>query len=166
MTEMTSARLGLPFLAAGQAQKEIVHNEALTLIDMASMAAAESMDLAVPPSAPVAGQCWIVADGASGEWAGRDGAVAGRIEGGWRFLAPMAGMRVWVADRGLWAQWSEGVWAAGVEAVAEIRVAGARVIAGRQAAVAVPAGGVTVDAEARATIAALIARLQAHGLIA
>ena len=32
---MTTSRLGLPTLAAAQAQKEMTHNEALTLLDVA-----------------------------------------------------------------------------------------------------------------------------------
>ncbi|WP_414900295.1 DUF2793 domain-containing protein [Sphingomonas flavalba] len=164
MTEMTSARLGLPYLAAGQAQKEVAHNEALALIDAACMAAAESMDLAVPPGDAAPGQCWIVAAGGSGAWAGRDGALACMTDGGWRFLPPVMGMRLWIGDRGLWANWAGG-WTVGIAPVAEIHVDGTRVIAARQAAVAVPSGGATIDGEARAAIAALIGRLQAHGLI-
>ncbi len=35
MEHETTARLGLPLLATGQAQKETTHNEALALIDLA-----------------------------------------------------------------------------------------------------------------------------------
>jgi hypothetical protein len=34
MTDQISARLALPLLAAGQAGKEVTHNEALTRLDM------------------------------------------------------------------------------------------------------------------------------------
>ena len=35
VSEETTARLTLPFLQSGQAQKELTHNEALTLLDIA-----------------------------------------------------------------------------------------------------------------------------------
>ena len=44
-------------------------------------------------------------------------------------------------------------------------VAGDQVVAGRQAAVADPAGGVTIDLQCRAAVMAILARLRAHGLI-
>jgi len=52
---------------------------------------------------------------------------------------------------------------------AKIKVNGQAVVGGRLAAVAAPAGGATVDAEARAAIALIIARMKVtggHGLIA
>lgn len=39
MSMETTARLGLPLLAPGQAQKELFHNEALALVDAATQAA-------------------------------------------------------------------------------------------------------------------------------
>ncbi|MFX4817188.1 DUF2793 domain-containing protein, partial [Acinetobacter baumannii] len=56
----TTSRLALPLLAAGQAQKEMFHNEALALIDLALAAAVESVGLNTPPATPEDGQCWIV----------------------------------------------------------------------------------------------------------
>ena len=40
-----------------------------------------------------------------------------------------------------------------------------RVVAARQPAIALPAGGSVEDVEARNAISALVARLEAHGLI-
>lgn len=87
-----TARWALPLLFAGQAQKEITHNEALVLIDALLHARVESADLASPPGTPLVGQCWIVADGATGDWAGKMGAIALWTEGGWRFVPPSAGL--------------------------------------------------------------------------
>lgn len=93
MTEET-ARHRLPLLQAGQAQKEVTHNEALVLLDLLAHPAVEGVQ-AAPPASPPAGQCWIVGVGATGAWAGQDAALACQTSGGWRFLAAQAGMLVW-----------------------------------------------------------------------
>lgn len=90
----TTSRHGLPLLQAGQAQKEVTHNEALVLLDLLTHPAVEGV-LAVPPSAPQAGEGWIVGAAATGEWAGQTGSLAFRTSGGWRFLAARAGLLVW-----------------------------------------------------------------------
>jgi len=68
MVMSETARWDLPLLFAGQAQKEVFHNEALVRMDMLMHARAESADLAEPPEMPDVGQCWIVANGAVGAW--------------------------------------------------------------------------------------------------
>lgn len=166
MTLMQTDRLALPLLAAGQAGKELVHNEALLLLDMATQAVVESADLAVPPGSPAAGQCWIVAAGASGDWADQTGAIAGWTGNGWRFLQPGAGWRAFVADRGHGVRHDGAGWADEEMRSDGYFVAGEQVIAARQAAIANPAGGATVDSEARAAVMAILAALRMHGLIA
>jgi hypothetical protein len=47
----------------------------------------------------------------------------------------------------------------------QFQVGGTRVVTTRQAAVAAPAGGATIDTQARTAINDIIARLVAHGLI-
>jgi hypothetical protein len=54
---------------------------------------------------------------------------------------------------------------AGVYNGSQYNVGGTRVVTSRQAAVAAPAGGATVDTQARTAINDIIARLVAHGLI-
>jgi hypothetical protein len=166
MTLMQTDRLALPLLAAGQAEKELAHNEALLRLDIVSQPVVESADLTAPPGSPLAGQCWIVATGASGGWAGRDGAIAGWTDNGWRFVMPAAGWRAWIVDRGNAVRYDGTGWTD-----EEVRgdgyfVAGDRVLAGRQAAIANPTGGTTIDSEVRATVAAILAALRGHGLIA
>jgi hypothetical protein len=161
-----SARFGLPFIQAGQAQKEIFHNEALALIDAALHPVAQSAGDNDPPSSPVAGQCWIVGASPTGAWAGQASAIAGWTEGGWRFVAPKPGMLVWVIAEGLWARKVGSGWLIGDIAAASISVAGEQVVGPQQPAIGDPAGGATIDVEARAAIAALLAAARSHGLIA
>src|SRR5690349_12900365 len=100
---LESARLALPFIAAGQAQKELTHNEALALIDAGLAAAAESAGLDEPPATPTAGQCWIVGDAPTGVWTDHAGALACWTANGWRFLPATEGMMAWLKDERLWA---------------------------------------------------------------
>jgi hypothetical protein len=164
MTDAT-ARLALPFILPGQAQKELFHNEALTLIDGLLHAAVEGSPLAAPPPAPAAGQCWVVAAAASGAWSGRDHFLASYTEGGWRFSAPVAGMLVWSKAAGHWLHWNGTGWSSGSLPASGLVVAGQQVVGARQPAVPTPSGGTIIDVEARAAITSLIVTLRSHGLI-
>jgi hypothetical protein len=166
MTMDSTFRWALPQLFAGQAQKEIFHNEALARIDMLLHGAVESADEHAPPPSPPVGACWIVAAGASGAWEGQEDALACWTEGGWRFAAPRAGLSLWVADRGH-AMLHDGTgWRDCGAGSDGFHVGGARVVGARAAAIADPSGGATVDAEARSALAAILGALRAHGLIA
>lgn len=147
MTEMPiTPRHALPLLAVAQAQKEITHNEALVLIDALVHAAVEAEPANDPPPEPVAGQCWLVGSAPTGDWTGRARSVAIYTAGGWRFAAPRQGMAVrCLADGAAW------------------RFDGAAWIG--PPVIAAPAGGATVDGEARAVLAALILLLEAQGLL-
>src|SRR3546814_18076891 len=65
-------RFSLPLLAVAQAQKEVTHNEALTLLDALVHAAIEAGPLATPPANPALGQCWLVDAAATGVWSGAE----------------------------------------------------------------------------------------------
>jgi hypothetical protein len=75
MTDST-ARFALPLLHAGQAQKEITHNEALLALDILLHPEVEAVGENQPPPAPGAGQCWIVGDAPTGAWAGQADRIA------------------------------------------------------------------------------------------
>ncbi|WP_423606501.1 DUF2793 domain-containing protein [Sphingomonas sp. MS122] len=160
-----TARFALPLLHAGQAQKELFHNEALLIADMLMQPCVEALGRAAPPADPVAGQCWIVGDSPEGAWAGSAGALALWTEGGWRFVAPREGMAVWVAGDELVARHVAGAWHAGRLAAAQLVIDGEQVVGPREPAIDEPDGGSVVDAEARAAIEAILQALRAHGLI-
>ena len=160
-----TARLKLPLLAAAQAQKEMTHNEALTLLDAAVQATVVAVAPASIPATPVPGQCWIVGTGATGAWAGHDGALATWMAGGWRFVAPFLGMAVWsLADNAPARRMSFG-WYTGAVMGRWLEVDGAQVVSGRRPAIADPAGGATIDVESRATLVTILGALRGHGLI-
>lgn len=147
---MNTDRLALPTLASAQAQKEMTHNEALLRLDAAVQATVVAVAPAAVPSAPIPGQCWVVGAGATGAWGGQDGALAAWTGGGWRFVAPFEGMAAWsVADGGI-----------------ARRIGAGWRIAERGPAIADPADGTTVDVQARAALADILALLRRHGMIA
>ncbi|ARO15489.1 hypothetical protein BVG79_02149 [Ketogulonicigenium robustum] len=95
----STTRLALPLVQPAQAQKHVTVNESLTQLDAAVQASVLGTTRATPPAAPVDGQCWLVAAGASGAWAGQDGSVAMRLDDGWHFTRPTIGWRLWDADK-------------------------------------------------------------------
>lgn len=166
MAEGRSERLALPLLEAGQAQKELFHNEALTLLDMLVQAGAESAGGNATPVAPEPGQCWIVGTSPTGAWAGHSSALAGWTAGGWRFVAPVSGMTIWVADRGHAMLFDGGGWIDSPLRPDGLYFDGMKVVGPALSAIADPAGGTTVDGQARAAIALILTALRNHGLIA
>ncbi len=166
MTTPNSDRFSLPLLQAGQAQKELTHNEALTLIDMLIHAQVESMTLGSPPSGAAVGQCWVVAPGASGAWAGHDSALAGLTLGGWRFASPRKGVHVLCAADGQGYTHDGTVWQADPLRPDGVYIGGSRVVTSQQSAIADPSGGSVADTQARTAIGQILAALRTHGLIA
>lgn len=85
MTDIPATpRFSPPLLAVAQAQKEVTHNEALSLLDALLHAAIEDGPLDVPPGGPLEGQCWLVGTAPSGVWAGEAGALQRLARGcGW-----------------------------------------------------------------------------------
>ena len=165
MAEEQTDRHALPLLQAGQAQKEMTHNEALVLLDMLAMAAVAGVaDL--PPAAPAAGECWLIGPTPAGAWAGAAEKLTCWTASGWRFVAPREGMRVWRSDEGIETIWRAGAWRAGEVRGRHLIVDGLPVVGARRPAIAAAVGGTTVDVEARAAIGAIVAALTAHGLIA
>lgn len=158
-------RCALPLLAAGQAQKELTHNEALALIDLALQPVVQEAGRNEPPAAPALGQCWAVGATPTGAWAGRPLAIAGWTAAGWRFFSCGEGAQAWSLADGCAVRREGNAWRAGALTGASLSIGGRQVVGAQQPSVPGPTGGTTVDAEARAAIAAVIARLRAHGLI-
>ncbi len=102
-------------------------------------------EIAAPPADPANGDCWLVAQGATGAFAGQDGNLAFWRDDDWMFLVPRDGMRVFDRSAELYVLYSQG-WQ-------------------REAPVLAPTAGQTVDGEARTAIAELIAVLVRAGIL-
>jgi hypothetical protein len=100
MSDDHSARLELPYLAAGQMQKHVTLNEALTRLDALVQTAVVSRTVTAQPGAPADGARWILPDGATGaDWGARPAGTLVRAEGGgWSAVAAPEGLVVLVAD--------------------------------------------------------------------
>lgn len=98
-----------------------------------------------PPENALENDAWIVGADASGDWSGRDGAIALSRGSGWAFVIPRDGLRVFDASRGAEMLFF-GLW--------------------RKASLPVePLGGTSVDGEARTAINDLVSALQALGIL-
>ena len=164
MNELTQ-RLALPLLHVAQAQKEMAHNEALMLIDLLLHGCVAGVAQDAPPAAPTGGQCWIVGAAPTGDWTGQAGRMAGMTEGGWRFVAPREGMRLWWTGGETTVEFRGGAWHMGEVRARRIMVEGIPVVGAQQPAIASPQGGATRDEEVRTAVSAMLAALRAHGLI-
>ncbi len=137
-------RFGIPFLFAGQTQKEFFVNEAHALMDLLLHPAIEN-ESDSPPANPEEGKCWLVGSNPSGEWTSRAGNLAGWTSGTWIFAAPLEGMRALDKSSKQVIFFSNG-WQ---------RVAGP----------AIPSGGQVADTEARAAIGELVETLKSAGIL-
>ncbi|MCB1485614.1 MAG: DUF2793 domain-containing protein [Hyphomicrobiaceae bacterium] len=106
----TTINLGLPYIMAAQAQKHVTHNEALRALDTIVQLTVEDRDLSAPPASPVEGQCFIVAAGATGAWAGQEGLVAAYQDAAWLFYPVRTGWRAWIVDESALFVWNGSSW--------------------------------------------------------
>ncbi|WP_374628670.1 DUF2793 domain-containing protein [Pannonibacter indicus] len=104
-----TARLGLPLIAAAQAQKHVTHNEALVRLD-----ALAHLRLIEERQAPLAvageGDSFLVASGAWGAFAGHEGKAAHYSGGAWVFYPGFEGLRAFLASEGRLLVFSGGGW--------------------------------------------------------
>jgi hypothetical protein len=150
---------------AGQAQKEITHNEALQAIDALLSACVEEPPRTVPPPAPVIGACYLVDTSPAGVWTGYAQHLAAYTGGGWRFIPPTEGMTAFVRSSSAMATYQAGGWEIGTLKGSRVVIAGEQVVGPREAAIAAPSGGSVIDVQAREAVAQILAAMREHGLI-
>jgi hypothetical protein len=112
MNDDHSARLSLPYLAAGQMQKHVTLNEALTRLDTLVQTVAASRTVTAQPAGPADGVLYLLPAGATGPaWAGRPEGTLIRAEGGgWSAVAAPDGLIVLVEDAGEMLVRDGGAW--------------------------------------------------------
>lgn len=138
----STPRFALPLLFAGQAQKEFFVNEAHILVDALLHPAVEGVADA-PPATVAEGECWLVSETPTGDWAESSHSLAIFSANTWSMVEPILGMRVF--DKSLnQLRYFNGSWTAPIEPTA-------------------PQAGSVVDAEARQTIVELIEVLRQSG---
>jgi hypothetical protein len=118
-----------------------------------------------PPTAPAVGACYIVDEGATDAWNGKDRCVAAWTSGGWRFIPPLEGMALFERTSGTWAAFQDGAWELGKLRGSSLLIEGRQVIGPRAAAIESPTGGSVIDVEARAALSLVLDTLRQHGLI-
>jgi hypothetical protein len=89
-----SANLALPFLAPGQANQTVVHNEALKILDAVWQLSVISQDFDSPPGSPAEGDTYIVKAPGYGAWEDQGGNIAAFIEGAWQIFESKAGWQM------------------------------------------------------------------------
>ena len=112
------------------------------------------------------GDCYIVAEGATGAWSGKSQCLAAWSSGGWRFISPVEGVALLERSSGTCATFRNGAWEFGILRGASVLIGGDQVVGARGAAIESPTGGAFVDAEARAALNAILDTMRQHGLIA
>ncbi|MCX7558193.1 DUF2793 domain-containing protein [Sulfitobacter sp. F26204] len=96
----TSPTLSLPYIQPAQAQKHVTHNEALRILDAVTQLSVISTTLTSPPGQTAEGDRFIVADSATGAWAGQEQNVAVWVDNTWQFFVPNVGWRADIAGSG------------------------------------------------------------------
>lgn len=110
--------LKMTYILPSQAHKHVTHNEALRLLDAVVHLSVKSRNRAEAPETPASGDRYLVAAAAAGAWAGKGGAIASFIDGGWLFVTPAIGWQAYVEDEALLLVFDGTLWK-GVSSVPE-----------------------------------------------
>jgi hypothetical protein len=111
MSGSTTPRLGLPYIAAGQASPEVALATALNRLDCLSQGVVQSVGTNTPPGSPAQGATYILGASPTGAWAGRANDVAYYVGTGWIIFDPSQGWEFFnVADSTRY-RWSGSAWA-------------------------------------------------------
>lgn len=109
---MPTPILGLTEWAAAQASPWFVENLAKRVFEFfASGGTIEDRNLLTPAAlTPAEGDAYLIDGTGAGDWTGHDGQIALLVNGGWFYLTPTEGMRLWVADEAKLIQYVASAW--------------------------------------------------------
>ena len=139
-----TANLGLPYLYPGQSQKEFTFNEAMARLDILIDPNIEG-ERPDPPDAPLAGQCWLIAGGATGAFLNHERELASWDGEQWTFIVPRPEMLLFDRSESRFLRYRAGEWL-GLGAPAS------------------PSGGAVIDVEARQTLEQILSCLKTFGI--
>ncbi len=102
--------LGITLIEQSQSQKEVTANEAFNRLDALLNTGAIDKDVATPPGSPAEGDVYIVASGATDDWATHENDIAYYSQI-WRFITPREGLIIWVNDEDALYRYDGSAWA-------------------------------------------------------
>lgn len=105
-----TARLGLPYLIASQAQKHVTHNDALRDLDALVQLAAKDIGINAMPSAPEEGDRYIIGREPVGDWAFYADHLASYQDGYWAYFTPREGWQCWLESTASIYIFTEDAW--------------------------------------------------------
>jgi hypothetical protein len=154
MTE-TTPLLGFTLWDALITEPDLIYNDSFRKTDVLVAGFIVSRTTDAEPGAPTEGDAYIMTGSASGtDWATFDEHDIAVFSGAvWKQYAPGGRVQMLVDDDNEIVYWTGSAWAVGVVLTADSKIND-------------PAGGGTVDAEARTAINAIIDALESHGITA
>lgn len=139
-----TAHMGITLVEQAQAGKEVTVNAALARLDAVLNTGAIDKDLATPPGSPAAGDVYIVAGTATGDWAGQEGKLA-YFDQIWRFITPREGMSIWVSDENTPYTYDGAAWGLSYAVMQNVSLLGVNATADATNKLAVKSGAVLLD---------------------
>ena len=83
--DQNTPNLKLPYIAPGQAQKHVTHNEAIRQLDALVQLSVKDI-VTSDPSSPHNGERYLINNDARGNFAGKDHHLAAFQDGAWTFI--------------------------------------------------------------------------------
>jgi hypothetical protein len=108
----TTPRLGAPELPTGQNVSETTVNEITRYIEAFAARVVVDKDRTAPAGTEVDGDCFIVPTSPTGAWTGKANNIAIKISTAFVFVAPFAGLTMFVQDEAVSYRYSGSAWAA------------------------------------------------------
>lgn len=107
---MTTPQLGMDELETGQGEPEVTINTAMRTLEATLQLTVLDKDLTTPPASPAATARYIVAAGATAEWAGQANRIAFLLNSVWEFLTPREGWLAHVDDENTHYKYNGTAW--------------------------------------------------------